>query len=100
VNPASLARPGSNCVPARSTQRFVLPVSQQPRAGASHLRGDRSFLAGQTGTLMEAIDLIEDTRGGGGMSVVFSAGRELYPWRAEPAVQEVNDRLLALMAKN
>jgi hypothetical protein len=49
---------------------------------------------------MEAIDLIEDTRGGGGMSVVFSAGRELYPWRAEPAVQEVNDRLLALMAKN
>lgn len=53
-----------------------------------------------TGTLMEAIDLIEHTRGGGGMSVVFSAGRELYPWRAEPAVQEVNDRLLALMAKN
>lgn len=53
-----------------------------------------------TGTLMEAIDLIEDTRGGGGMSVVYSAGRELYPWRAEPAVQEVYDRLLALMAKN
>jgi transcriptional regulator with XRE-family HTH domain len=53
-----------------------------------------------TGTLMDAIDLIEDTRGGAGMSVVFSAGRELYPWRAEPAVQEINDRLLALMAKN
>lgn len=53
-----------------------------------------------TSTLMRAIDLIEDTRGGGGMSVVFTAGRELYPWRTEPAVQEVNDRLLALMAKN
>ena len=52
-----------------------------------------------TATLHEAIDLLEDSRGGGGLTVVFSAGRELYPWRAEPAVQEVHDRLLALVAR-
>lgn len=57
-------------------------------------------LDGATSTLHRAIDLVEETRGSGGMSVVFAAGRELYPWRHEPAVQDVTDRLLALMAKN
>ncbi len=52
-----------------------------------------------TATLHEAIDLLENSRGGGGLTVVFSAGRELYPWRAEPAVQDVHDRLLALVAR-
>ncbi|MGP3916325.1 helix-turn-helix domain-containing protein [Nonomuraea sp. 10N515B] len=33
------------------------------------------------GTLHQAIDLIEETRGGGGMNIAFSAGRELAPWR-------------------
>ena len=51
-----------------------------------------------TGTLHEAIDVLEASRGGGGLTVVFSAGRELYPWRAEPAVHDVQDRLLALVA--
>jgi transcriptional regulator with XRE-family HTH domain len=57
-------------------------------------------LDGATSTLHRAIDLVEETRGSGGMSVVFAAGRELYPWRHEPVVQDVTDRLLALMAKN
>ncbi len=52
-----------------------------------------------TATLHEAIDLLEASRGGGGMTVVFSAARELYPWRTEPAVQDVQDRLLALVAR-
>jgi hypothetical protein len=30
--------------------------------------------------------------------VVFAAVRELRPWRHEPFVQDVNERLLALMA--
>ena len=37
------------------------------------------------------------TRGGGGMNIVFRAARELRPWRGENAVQEAQDRLLALM---
>ena len=44
-----------------------------------------------------SIDVVEQTRGGGGLNVVFTAARELRPWRNERAVQDVNDRLLALM---
>lgn len=47
--------------------------------------------------LNEAIDVVEVSRGGGGLNVVFTAARELRPWRNERAVQEVNDRLLTLM---
>ncbi|MER5969160.1 helix-turn-helix transcriptional regulator [Streptomyces sp. NPDC002055] len=48
-------------------------------------------------SLAEAITELEATRGGGGMNVVFGAARELLPWRQEPFVVEVHDRLLALM---
>jgi hypothetical protein len=47
--------------------------------------------------LHEAIDVVEQNRGGGGLNVVFTAARELKPWRNERVVQEVNDRLLGLM---
>ncbi|MFC4008145.1 helix-turn-helix transcriptional regulator [Nonomuraea purpurea] len=49
------------------------------------------------GTLHEAIDLIAETRGGGGLNTAFTAGREMSPWRHEPWVQEISDRLFALM---
>jgi hypothetical protein len=49
-------------------------------------------------TLHEAIDLIELTRGGGGLNITFGAARELSPWRHEPWVQDLNDRLFTLMA--
>lgn len=48
--------------------------------------------------LHRAIDALEDTRGGGGLNLAFEAGRELRPWRAEPAVQELHDRLFTLMS--
>ena len=48
-------------------------------------------------SLTEAITELETTRGGGGMNIVFGAARELRPWRQEPLVGEVHDRLLALM---
>ncbi|MEV3872575.1 hypothetical protein [Streptomyces sp. NPDC049906] len=44
------------------------------------------------------IDAVELTRGGGGLNLAFSAGRELKQWRQEPWAQEINDRLFALMA--
>jgi transcriptional regulator with XRE-family HTH domain len=47
--------------------------------------------------LHEAIDVVEHNRGGGGLNIVFTAARELKPWRNERVVQEVNDRLLGLM---
>ncbi len=48
--------------------------------------------------LHSAIDVVEMTWGGGGLNVVFGAGRELRPWRQVPVVQDVYDRLLTLMA--
>ncbi|MGC4939305.1 helix-turn-helix transcriptional regulator [Kribbella sp. DT2] len=50
------------------------------------------------GTLHQTIDAVELTRGGGALNLVFTAGRELKPWRQEPWVQDIHDRLLALMA--
>lgn len=49
------------------------------------------------GHLHQAIDLAEQTRGAGGLNVTFAAGREMAPWRDQPAVREIHDRLLALM---
>ncbi|ETK36582.1 hypothetical protein [Microbispora sp. ATCC PTA-5024] len=49
-------------------------------------------------SLHAAIDLVETTRGGGGLNIVFSAGRELQPWREMPIVRNVYDRLFALVA--
>lgn len=48
--------------------------------------------------LHRAIDVVELTWGGGGFNVVFGAGLQLRPWRHVAAVQDVYDRLLALMA--
>jgi transcriptional regulator with XRE-family HTH domain len=44
-----------------------------------------------------AIDVVELNWGGGGLNLVFTAGRELRPWRHVAAVRDVYDRLLALM---
>lgn len=50
------------------------------------------------GSLHQALDVVETTHGGGGLTVAFTAGRALNPWRDHPAVQQVHDRLLTLMA--
>jgi hypothetical protein len=46
--------------------------------------------------LHQAIDLVELTGSAAGKRRVFTAGRQLGPWRTEPFVQAVQDRLLAL----
>lgn len=48
--------------------------------------------------LHQAMGVIEVNWGGGGLNIVFGASRELRPWRELPAVQDVQDRLLSLMA--
>jgi tetratricopeptide (TPR) repeat protein len=50
--------------------------------------------------LHRAIDLLEVSRGGGGLNVVSGAVRELRPWRHEPVVQDVHERLLTLIMRN
>ena len=44
------------------------------------------------------MDVIEQNWGGGGLNIIFGAGKELSPWRSVPVVQDVHDRLLTLMA--
>jgi len=50
--------------------------------------------------LHQAIDVLELNRGGGGLNIVFKAGRELLPWRTAPVARDVQDRLLSLMTAN
>ncbi|MFD8966657.1 transcriptional regulator [Streptomyces sp. NPDC059568] len=50
------------------------------------------------GVLYGAIDIVERHRGGGGLKLVFQAGRELQPWRDVPAVHDLYDRLMNLIA--
>jgi hypothetical protein len=50
------------------------------------------------GALHQAIDLTAQTRGAGGLNLIFKASRELAPWRQEPVVQYVHDRVHDLMA--
>jgi tetratricopeptide (TPR) repeat protein len=45
-----------------------------------------------------AIDVTERNRGGGGMTIICSAGRQLRRWRDSADVQDVCDRIMALMA--
>ncbi|MGV9676921.1 helix-turn-helix domain-containing protein [Nocardia sp. NPDC003482] len=47
--------------------------------------------------LHQAIDLVEQTRGGAGLNIVFTACRELQPYRNIPTVRDTYDRVLALM---
>jgi hypothetical protein len=53
-----------------------------------------------TTVLHRAIDLLEVSRGGGGLNLVSAAVRELRPWRNEQVVQDVHERLLPLMTLN
>jgi hypothetical protein len=49
-------------------------------------------------SLHSTIDALEVARGGGGLAIAFTAGRELRQWHNEPVVSEVQDRLLSLVA--
>ncbi|MYW91721.1 transcriptional regulator [Amycolatopsis rubida] len=58
----------------------------------------RGEVEGAVDALNQAIDRLEATRGGGGITLAFSAGRELRPWRRHPSVAAAGERLFALMA--
>ncbi|HUY47900.1 MAG TPA: helix-turn-helix transcriptional regulator [Streptosporangiaceae bacterium] len=48
--------------------------------------------------LNTAIDVTERHRGGGGLTIICAAGRQLRPWRGNSEVQDVYDRIMTLMA--
>lgn len=49
-------------------------------------------------TMHRAMDMVQQTWGGGGLTVIFGAAREMRPWRRENVVRDAYDRLLTLMA--
>lgn len=50
-----------------------------------------------TTALARAIDIVEVNRGGGGLTVIFGAARDLRPWQGLPTVRDTYDRLMTLM---
>jgi hypothetical protein len=48
--------------------------------------------------LNAAIDVTERHRGGGGLTIICTAGRQLRPWQGNSEVQDVYDRIMTLMA--
>jgi len=96
-----LGRPGRAESILDSTRRLLA----EPRKSTAVLLGHLA-LAGirqrdpdaAVARLHEAIDVLGRTRAGGGFTVVVAATRELGPWRHQPAVRDVYDRLLNLMA--
>lgn len=61
----------------------------------AHLR--RRQVDQAVATLHRAIDVVEQNRGGGGLTVVVAAGRELRGWRTAPGIDDIYDRLLTLI---
>lgn len=49
-------------------------------------------------SLQQVLDMVESTRAGGALPLVATASRELRPWRQEPWVADVHDRLFTFLA--
>jgi hypothetical protein len=49
-------------------------------------------------SINQAIDVLEHSWGGGGLTVVFDATRRMRPWADFSAAIEVQDRLLSMIA--
>lgn len=62
----------------------------------AHIRQRRPDHAVQS--LQQALGMVESTRAGGALSLVATASRELRPWRREPWVADVHDRLFTFLA--
>jgi transcriptional regulator with XRE-family HTH domain len=93
---------------ARRARRFLAetaPLLQDNSKSQAIVLGNLALASIRLGNLDEAtsrlhqaIDVIEMNWSGGGLNIVFGAGRELHSWRSQPAVRDVQDRLLGLMA--
>ncbi len=62
----------------------------------AHIRQRRPDHAVQS--LQQALGMVETTRAGGALPLVATASRELRPWRREPWVADVHDRLFIFLA--
>ncbi|KOV83119.1 helix-turn-helix transcriptional regulator [Nocardia sp. NRRL S-836] len=93
---AKKAKPALERVAAQSSSRSKSRSIVLANLSVAHLLEQDLHTA--AATLHLAIDLVEGTWGGGGINVVFDAARQMRPWRKEPVVDQVYDRLLTVMA--
>lgn len=112
ISPAQVGRLAGSCYLALGQHRRAERILTATAAELRDRRKSRAIVLGNltlalirqreveaaVETLGQAIEELEQTRGGGGMNLVFGAARELRPWHREPGIQDVHDRLLALMA--
>jgi transcriptional regulator with XRE-family HTH domain len=95
---------GDPCLAARILEETARQLEGRSKSEAivlgnlalAYLRQDR--LDEAVAAVHKAIDVIEVTWGGGGLNVVFAAGRELRERQHVPIVRDVCDRLLTLIS--
>jgi len=112
-SPGVLGRMAGSCYLSLSDPRRAQPLLEQTAAALCDQSKSHAIVLGNlalasvqlgdldaaAGRLHEAtIDLTELNWGGGGLNIIFTAGRALLPWRTAPVVRDVHDRLLGLMA--
>lgn len=78
--------------PSRSKSRSIILAN----LSLAHIQ--QRELDHAAAALHVAIDCVEMTWGGGGLKVIFGVAQELRPWRKEPVVDQVYDRLFTMMA--
>ena len=112
VAPEQLGRMAGSCYLFLGEPKRAQPLLEAVSTGLPERTKSRAIVLGNLAlarlrqrqldgalvSLHEAIDLIEGCRGGGALNVLFTASRELRPWRDRPDVQDVTDRVLALVA--
>ncbi|MGC0328030.1 hypothetical protein RKD23_001020 [Streptomyces sp. SAI-170] len=112
ISPTQFGRLAGSCYLSLGEHRRAEELLQATAAQLQDRRKSRAIVLGNltlayirqgevdaaVAALTEAIAEVRETRGGGGLNVVFNAARELSPWRQERIVADVHDQLFALMA--
>ena len=96
LHDAKDAAPSWNRPPESSQDQSKSQAVVLGNLAIAHIR--QGALDAAVARLNLAIDVTERNRGGGGMTVICGAGRELRRWRDSAEVQDVYDRIMALMA--
>ena len=107
----ALGRPTGSCYLFLGQARKAAPVLETTATAAAGRSKSQAIVYGNlalafirqtkideaAAALGQAIDIVEVNRGGGGLTLIFGAARELRPWQDFPAVRDTYDRLLTLM---
>lgn len=111
-SPAQLGRMAGSCYLFLGDPRHAAPILESTARQLQYRSKAEAIVLGNlalayigqarvdeaAAALHKAVDVIQVTWGGGGLNIVFAAGRQLRRWQKVSNVREIQDRLLALMA--